>query len=93
MLVFIVALIVGAGVLALAWWMSNRGVKASWYEWLIGIVGLLLLAFTVQNYFGSMDEVETTAANLFLLVIGLPALVLLAVASLLVWRRHRAAKA
>ena len=87
---FIVALAIGAAVLALAWWLSSRGVKVSWYEWLIGIVGVLLLLFTIQNYFGSQDEFESEAAGMFWLVTGLPALILLVVASVLTWRRQRA---
>ena len=88
---FIIALVVGAGLVALAWWLSSKGIKITWYEWLIGIVGLFLLLFTIQNYFGSVDEVESTAANLFLLAIGLPALVMLIVAGVLPWVRNRRA--
>jgi uncharacterized membrane protein len=87
---FIVALIVGAGVAALAMWMRSSGIATKWYDWLVGAVGLLLLLLMVQNFFGSQAELETTAANLYLLILGLPALLLLAVAWQLVWRRNRA---
>lgn len=86
---FIIALILGAGLLALVLWLRSRDIKVTWYEWLIGVVGLLLLLFTIQNFAGSFIELEPTAAWMFLLVTGLPALILLAVVWQLAWRRHR----
>jgi uncharacterized membrane protein len=85
----IVGLLVGAGVLAVALWSNNRGVSIKWYDWLIGLVGLLLLLFTIQNFFGSNAELEPTAANLFLLVTGLPAIILMVIAWQLITRRAR----
>jgi hypothetical protein len=90
MLWLIIGLIVGAGVLALALWSNNRGVSIKWYDWLIGVIGLLLLIFTIQNYFGSNAELEPTAANLFLLVTGLPAIILMVIAWQLIARRAKA---
>jgi len=86
---FIIGLVVGAVLLALVVWLRSRDIKVTWYEWLIGVVGLLLLLFTIQNFAGSFIELEPTAAWMFLLVTGLPALILLAVAWQLAWRRHR----
>jgi hypothetical protein len=88
---FIIALIVGGGVVGLALWLRSQGVKISWYEWLIGIVGLGLLLFAVQNYIGFTAELEPSAPGLVLLVMGLPALVLIAIAGLLIWKRQRSA--
>jgi len=87
----IVALIVGGLVGALALWLRSRDIKVSWYEWLIGVIGLLLLLFTLQNYFAVQAEWESDAANMFLLVTGLPAVILMVVAGFLSWRRQRAA--
>ena len=87
---FIIAGLVGAGVLALVMWMRSRDIKATWYEWLIGIIGFLMLLFTFQNFFASYAEAESSAAVMFLPVLGLPALILLAVAWQLVARRQRA---
>ncbi len=86
----IIGLIAGAAVLGLVLWMRNMAVTVKWYEWLIGAIGILLLLFTIQNFAGSLAELESTAANMFLLVSGLPALILLAVAWQLVARRQRA---
>ena len=90
MLWLILGLVVGAAILALVMWSNNRGVSIKWYDWVIGLVGLLLLLFTIQNFFGSNAELEPTAANLFLLVTGLPAIILLVVAWQLIARRARA---
>ena len=87
---FIIALVIGAGIASLVFWLRSRDIKVSWYEWLIGVVGFLLLLFAVQNFFASIAEVEAAGPK-FLLFIGLPALILLAIAWLLPWRRHRGA--
>ena len=87
---FVVALIVGVALGALVLWLRSRDIKMTWYEWLIGIIGLLMLLFAIQNYFGTQAEFEPTAASLFLLILGLPALILLIVAWQLVARRQRA---
>ena len=87
----IIGLIAGAAVLGLVLWMRGKDVSVKWYEWLIGALGLVILLFTIQNYAGSLSELESTAANMFLLVTGLPAIILLAVSWQLVARRQRAA--
>ena len=86
----IIGLVAGAAVLWLVIWMRSKDIAVKWYEGLIGALGLLLLLFTIQNFFGSLAELESTAANMFLLVSGLPAIILLAVAWQLVARRQRA---
>ncbi len=86
----IIGVVAGAAVLGLVLWMRGRDVSVKWYEWLIGAIGFLLLLFTIQNFAGSLAELESTAANMFLLVTGLPALILLAVAWQLIARRQRA---
>jgi hypothetical protein len=88
---FIIGLVIGAGLLTLALWLHSRKIVVKWYEWLIGALGLLLLLFMIQNIVGSIAEMETIAAWQFLWLIGLPALILLALAWWLPWRRHRRA--
>ncbi len=87
---FIVGLGAGAVLLALVIWLRSQNIALTWYEWLIGAVGLLLVWFTVQNVAGSLSEIEPTATWMFLLVTGLPALILLAIVWQLVARRQRA---
>ena len=88
---FIIDLVLGIGLTALVLSLRNRDINFKWYEAAIGVVGLLLLMFTIANFFGSFAEVEAAAASLYLLVMGLPALILLAVTWLLVRRRQSAA--
>ena len=85
-----IGIVIGIALLGLAVWMRNKGISLTWYEWIIGVVGLFLLLFTIQNFVGSRIELESTAANMFLLITGLPALILLAIAWQLAWRRQRA---
>jgi len=86
---FIIGLIIGAGLLALVLWLISRKIVVKWYEWLIGTIGLGLLLFMIQNIIGSVREMETIAAWQFLWIIGLPAIIFLALAGWLPWRRHR----
>ena len=89
MMVFLIALILGAAIVGLMFFLSRQGIKVSWYEWLIGIVGLFALLFTLQNYFAALNEFEPEAASTFLWVAGIPAIVLMGVAAILAWRRNR----
>lgn len=90
-LFLIAGLLIGGGILLLVQWIRNNDVKVTWYDWLIGISGFVLLLFTIQNFFGSYAEREPGAAIMFLPILGLPALILLAVAWQLIARRKRAA--
>jgi hypothetical protein len=85
----IIGLILGVSFLGLVMGLRTRKISLSWYEWVIGVLGLGLLLFTIQNYFGSLAEVEPKAANMFLLVTGLPSLILLALVWQLVIRRAK----
>ena len=87
---FVIALILGGLVGAFALWMRSKDMNLAWYTWLIGIVGLFLLLFTIQNYVGSVNEFESSAASMFLLVLGIPAVILLAVAGVLGYREMKA---
>jgi len=90
MLWFLIGIVLGITLLGLTAWMRGKNVSLTWYEWLIGIVGLLLLLFTIQNFVGSFIEIESTAAWMFLLITGLPALILLVVVWQLAARRNKA---
>lgn len=73
-------LALGAALMGLAIWTRTRGITVRWHEWLLGTLGLLLFIFTLQNYLAARAEFEPTAPGMFLLVFGLPALVLLLLA-------------
>ena len=68
----------------------RRGVVISWYEWLIGAIGVVLLYLGVWHFFGSMRELESQAGWLGLAVIALPGIILLVVAWRLARRRQQA---
>lgn len=85
----LIGLVLGAALIALILWLLSKKIVVKWYEWLIGILGLLLLLLMIQNIAGSIREMETVAAWQFLWLIGVPALILLALAYWLPWRRHR----
>ena len=74
---FIIGIAVG---LLLLWVVMSKRVQMRWYEWLIGIVGLALLLFTVLVTTTSYAEDEPKAAQLFMLVLGIPSVVLMVLA-------------
>jgi hypothetical protein len=80
-------LLVVLALVTLAYWLKQRGITVRWYEWLLGSLGLILLVFSLQNYFAATREFEPAAPVMFLLVFGLPALVLLVLAVGLPWLR------
>jgi len=86
----VVALVIGFALAALIAWMRSKGIKLTWYEWLIGVVGFILVLFAVQNFFEVRDEFNPTAANNFLLFVGLPGLVLIILAWQLAIRHKKA---
>ncbi|BAS32451.1 Tetrachloroethene reductive dehalogenase TceA membrane-bound subunit [Dehalococcoides mccartyi] len=88
---FIIGLIVGGLVLGFLWLMNRNNFSLKWYEWLIGLAGVVLLLFTIQNFFGSLAEIESKAASMFLLVTGLPSVILLALTWQLASRRLKKA--
>ncbi|OBW62569.1 MAG: dehalogenase [Dehalococcoides mccartyi] len=88
---YIIGLLSGVAILALVFWLRNRKANLTWYEWLIGVAGFGLLLFTIQNFEGSMAELSQNAAWVFLLVTGLPSLILLAISWQLSSRRLKKA--
>jgi hypothetical protein len=87
---FITGGLVIGGLLWLVLWIRSANISVKWYEWLIGAIGLLIMIGAVENFFAAFAEFESGAAWKYLLVLGLPALILLAVAVQLVVRRQRA---
>jgi hypothetical protein len=91
MLWLILGLIIGAGAVGLAWYARARQVKIRWYEWLLGVAAIMLALLAIQNYVGSLAELEPQAAPVLLAMFGVPAIILASIAVFLVWRRQRAA--
>jgi len=87
---FGIGLITGIILLLLIFWIRSRNITVRWYEWLIATIGYILLLFALQNFIASSAEFEPVAPGMFLLIFGLPGLILLLLALTLVcWRRHK----
>ena len=88
---FFVALALGIGLTLLVMWIRNKKVVVKWYDYLMGIIGLLLLLLAIQHLAGTLViEKYTTAAWLGAIIFGLPAIILLLVPYFMATRRSRA---
>jgi len=90
-MVFLEGILLGIVLLGLFIWFRSKKMSLTWYEWLIGIVGVLLLFVTVQNFLGSVTESEIKPAYMILLFGGLPAVILLVLPWQLAARRSKKA--
>ncbi len=70
---------------------NNMNFKFTWYEWVMVVLSVLLVMFAVQNFQASQSEIESRAAGYFLLMFGLPGLILGVLPVVLVWLRLRKA--
>jgi hypothetical protein len=91
-MLFIIGMVVGAGVMALVFWLSLKEIAVRWYEWIIGALGFMLVVWAVHDFFGSMAEYNEAAGRMLLWIIGVPALILLVLAVFLPWWRIRRAR-
>lgn len=78
---FFYGLFVGGGAMRLLTWDLEGRVVIPWYAWLIGILAFLLATLTLQTFFASFQEREPKAAWMSLLVLGVPTLILAAIAA------------
>jgi hypothetical protein len=72
----VIALGAGAVFVACALWFRRLGASLKWWEWTLGATGIALGLFAMQNYYASVAEFEPKAPGMFLLVFGLPSLIL-----------------
>jgi phosphatidylserine synthase len=84
-----ITLLIGIGGTALWFWARNNNKVIRWWDWLIGAFGVFLLMLTLQNITTAGFEEVTATIPWFLLLFGLPGLILLAVAFQLIRRRLR----
>jgi uncharacterized membrane protein len=83
----VIGLILGIAGVMLFSWIRSRQIKLRWYEWLIGLIGLILALVAIQSYSASLIELEPRAATFFLAALGIPAVILLFLALFLPYRR------
>ena len=62
----------------------SRRYTFKWYTWLLSIIGGVLLVFTIGWAVSSTLEGETQAANMGLIVFGLPVLIIFGIVSRLI---------
>jgi uncharacterized membrane protein len=89
MMLFFIGLLLGAALLALGMFLRSRGIRPSWYEWLIATLGFMLLVFALQNYRAARADFEPVSPGVFLLIFGLPGLILMLLAAFLIWMRMK----
>ena len=77
---FITGIVVGAGGLALIQRTRRPDVLTTWYGWVLGILAAILGLLAIEAFTGSFAEREPTAAWMSLLTMGLPAVILGALA-------------
>ena len=80
---FLYGLFIGAGGMRLVMWVQQEQIDVAWYAWALGVIALALGALAGQNFFASFKELEPRAAWMGLVFIGIPALILAGVATLL----------
>ena len=80
---FLYGLFIGAGGMRLVMWVQQEQVDVAWYAWALGVIALALGALAGQNFFASFKELEPRAAWMGLVFIGIPALILASVTTLL----------
>lgn len=85
----LITLLLGAGLATLLFWLRSRSISLKWYEWVLGVIGLVLVIFAIQHYFGSISEMAYKAGTMGLAVFGIPGIILLVLAWQLVARSDR----
>ncbi|MBW2370237.1 MAG: dehalogenase [Deltaproteobacteria bacterium] len=84
----ILFLITGALIVVFAWvlaWLRKK-YEIKWYAWVVAILGCFQVLFAMQWAVSSILEGEAQAANMGLLIFGLPGLLLMGVASKIVMK-------
>jgi hypothetical protein len=91
MLWLILGLLLGVVGYWLVTWTRARGIRVTWYEYLIEIAALILALVAIQNFVASLAELEPQAAWILLALFGVPALILACVGGFMIWRRQKSA--
>ena len=84
MLWLILGIVVGIG-----FYLAATKMSLKWYEWILAVLGVVLVLFAIQNYGASQLELEARAASMLLLVFGLPGVILAALGFILPWMRAK----
>jgi uncharacterized membrane protein len=71
-------------------WTRRNNMTTKWYDWTLLAIGLILLLFAIQNSITSVAENVSTAVWMWLVVVGLPALIIIVIPIQLIMRRQQA---
>ena len=91
-MIFLLGLVLGALLLALVMWVRTRRIAVRWWEWLLGVLGALLATWAIHDFFASMAEHDERQGRVLLGWLGVPALILLALAVFSPWWRIHGAR-
>ncbi|MBW2027454.1 MAG: hypothetical protein JRH06_01915 [Deltaproteobacteria bacterium] len=83
---FLYGLLIGAGGMRLLMWDRQGGTEVAWYAWPLGACALALFALAGQNFVASYKEMETRAAWMGLIFIGVPGALIAAAVAILFLR-------
>ena len=82
-------LVLGIGGTLGVTWLRAKNISVKWYDWIIGVIGLLLFLFALQNFFAAFADFESGPAWVYIWAIGIPAIVIMGVFAFQVWRYSR----
>ena len=78
-------------VVGIGFFLAATKMKLTWYEWVLAVLGIILVLFAIQNYSASQVELESRAAGFLLLIFGLPGVILAALGFVLPFMRSKKA--
>ena len=78
-------------VVGIGFYLAATKMKLTWYEWVLAVLGTILILFAYQNYIASQIDLWPRAAGLLLLIFGLPGVILTALGFGLPWMRAKKA--
>lgn len=75
-------LIIGILIGACTYWLFEQNRKGKivvyWYQWVLGLMAVISVLFTIENYIGFQKELEPGAANFMVVSLGIPTIFLIA---------------
>lgn len=82
----ILGVIFSIGAVKLFSWAGDKGYKIKWYEVLLMVLGAVAIIFAIEAFIGNLREFEPTAANMSLVFMGLPGVLLIAIGAGLIYK-------
>lgn len=90
MLWIVLGILIGAGFALLA---TRSVIKMQWFDWVLLALAIVFALLAIQNYTASLEELETKAATILLVMFGLPAVIFGAIVGIRAWRNRPAVPA